>query len=116
MGELIVRFLVGGLVVSLFASLGQLFAPKTFAGLFGSAPSVAIASLGLTFASKGHSYVAAEGAAMALGALGLIAYSSACVLVAKERRSLWMGAAGSWLVWAAITALGFLILHALRSS
>ena len=32
-------------MVSLFSVIGQAFKPKTFAGLFGAAPSVAIASI-----------------------------------------------------------------------
>jgi hypothetical protein len=40
--ELAFRFIVGGLVVSLFAVLGDVFKPKSFAGLFGAAPSVAM--------------------------------------------------------------------------
>ncbi len=50
--ELLSRFLVGGLFVSLFAVLGDSFKPKTFAGLFGAAPSIALA--GLIFARTNH--------------------------------------------------------------
>jgi hypothetical protein len=38
MTEYIVRFLVGGAVVSAFAMLGDVLRPKSFAGLFGAAP------------------------------------------------------------------------------
>jgi hypothetical protein len=38
MGELLIRFCVGGFIVSAFALIPDLFKPKTFAGLFGSAP------------------------------------------------------------------------------
>jgi hypothetical protein len=48
MGEIIIRFIVGGLVVSTFAVLGDILRPKSFAGLFGAAPSIALATLGLT--------------------------------------------------------------------
>lgn len=43
--ELAVRFVLGGLIVSLFSVAGELWRPKTFSGLFGAAPSVALASL-----------------------------------------------------------------------
>ena len=36
--EYLVRFLVGGIVVSAFAVLGDLLRPKSFAGLFGALP------------------------------------------------------------------------------
>ena len=48
MSDFIFRFLIGGAVVSLFAMLGDILRPKSFAGLFSAAPSVALATLGLT--------------------------------------------------------------------
>ena len=77
--ELLARFLIGGTVVSLFSLLGDVFKPKSFAGLFGGAPSVALASLGLAFSLHGPEYVALEGRSMILGAFGLFVY---CRLVA----------------------------------
>jgi hypothetical protein len=47
MTEYVVRFFVGGAVVSAFAMLGDALQPKSFAGLFGAAPSVALATLGI---------------------------------------------------------------------
>ena len=38
MTELLLRFVIGGTLVCLFAFLGDLFKPKSFAGLFGAAP------------------------------------------------------------------------------
>jgi hypothetical protein len=37
--EFIFRFIVGGLIVSLFAVLGDVLKPRSFAGLFAAAPS-----------------------------------------------------------------------------
>jgi hypothetical protein len=45
--DIVIRFLLDGVIVSLFAVLGDLFRPKSFAGLFGAAPSVALATLAL---------------------------------------------------------------------
>ena len=39
------RFLAGGIAVSAFAALGDTLHPKSFAGLFGAAPSIAFATL-----------------------------------------------------------------------
>jgi len=39
-----VRFLAGGIAVSAFAALGDTLRPKSFAGLFGAAPSIALAT------------------------------------------------------------------------
>jgi len=52
--ELLLRFAIGGIVVSLFAMLGGALKPKSFAGLLGAAPSVALATLSLTLLKKGN--------------------------------------------------------------
>jgi hypothetical protein len=101
--ELTVRFVLGGLIVSAFAVLGDLFKPKSFAGLFGAAPSVALASLGLTFQPHGGSYTAIEGLAMMAGAVGLFAYSLLTRrLIAQPNLNAWMSAGISWIAWAVV--------------
>ena len=108
-GELALRFLLGGAIVSLFAAVGSLAQPKTFAGIFGSAPSVALATLGLAFATHDASYVATECASMAIGAVGLAAYCIACVFVLSRRdMPVWLEAGLCWLVWG-VVALGAVI-------
>jgi hypothetical protein len=72
---LLIRFLIGGTIVSAFATLGDIFKPKSFAGLFGAAPSIALATLSLTIAQKGQGYVVLEARSMMLGALGFMAYA-----------------------------------------
>ena len=47
------RFLAGGIAVSAFAALGDALRPKSFAGLFGAAPSIALATLLITLSHKG---------------------------------------------------------------
>jgi Protein of unknown function (DUF3147) len=74
MGELVARFVIGGAVVSVFSLLGDVFKPKSFAGLFGAAPSVALATLALTLRRDGGDYAATEGRSMVAGALALGAY------------------------------------------
>jgi hypothetical protein len=74
MSQLIIRFLVGGIVVSLFALLGDVLKPKSFAGLFGAAPSVALATLTLALLQKPPAYAAIECRSMLFGACGLLCY------------------------------------------
>ena len=76
MGEIFLRFLIGGAVVSLFAVMGDLLKPKSFAGLFGAAPSVALATLALTVKTESARYASAEARSMVLGAIGLFLYAS----------------------------------------
>jgi uncharacterized membrane protein (GlpM family) len=104
--ETAIRFVVGGLVVSLFALVGEMFKPKTFAGLFGAAPSVALVTLGLAYAKHGAAYVGTEAQSMLIGAVAFLVYSVVCVIAIK-RASLpvWLEASLAWGAWAAV-ALG----------
>ena len=104
--EYVVRFIAGGLVVSVFAVLGDVLRPKSFAGLFGAAPSVALATLTLTLANKGPSYVSLEGRSMLLGAIALSLYSVAvCQLLMRFRYSALVAASLTLILWLSI-ALG----------
>ncbi len=86
MTEYVVRFLVGGIVVSAFAILGDVLRPKSFAGLFGAAPSVALATLGIAVYRHGAGYAATQGSAMMPGAIALGVYSVAvCHLIVHAR-------------------------------
>ena len=69
------RFIIGGLVVSSFATLGDVFKPKSFAGLFGAAPSIALATIVLTVAKQGRAYVAIEARSMLFGACSFLLYA-----------------------------------------
>jgi hypothetical protein len=85
MAQLVFRFFVGGLVVSLFAVLGDVLKPKSFAGLFGAAPSVALATLSLTVLSEGKDYAATEARSMIVGAAAFFVYASLCTQVLMNR-------------------------------
>jgi hypothetical protein len=75
LSDSLVRFLIGGLVVSVFATVGGLFKPLSFAGLFGAAPSVALATLTLAISKDGKAYAGMECRSMIAGAAGLCLYS-----------------------------------------
>jgi hypothetical protein len=75
MDIVLIRFLIGGIVVSLFAALADVLRPKSFAGLFGAAPSIALATLGLTIHQNGRAYATLELRSMMLGAIGFFAYA-----------------------------------------
>lgn len=91
-------------MVSLFSLISDLFKPKTFAGLFGAAPSVALATLGLTVLRQGKEFAAAEAHAMILGSVALLFYAGSVSYVLLRRKLpvlsvtlwslfLWLGAA-----------------------
>jgi len=97
------RFLVGGSIVSAFAILGDLLRPKSFAGLFGAAPSVALATLMLTFGKEGPAYVATEARSMILGAVAFFVFGFlVCQLLMRFRLPA-LAATGSMLaIWLAV--------------
>lgn len=98
--EWTLRFVIGGLAVSLFAVLGDLLRPKSFAGLFGAAPSVALATLILTFSAEGAGTVTIEARAMILGAIAFAAYSVlVCQLLVRSKCSATLSSTASLLVW-----------------
>ena len=110
-GDIACRFVIGGAVVTAFAVLGDVIRTKSFAGLFGAAPSVAIATLALTFYSQGGGYAATEARSMIGGAVAFFCYAwcVSCLLmrhkfrvyaVASVMLTLWLGIAlASWFVW-----------------
>ena len=106
MSQIIIRFLVGGIVVSAFALIGDLLKPKSFAGLFGAAPSVALATLGLTVAKQGAAYAAIEARSMMAGSVAFFVYASlvSWVLMRYKPKALWI-TIGSVPVWLGV-ALG----------
>ena len=75
-----------------FAVLGDLFKPKSFAGLFGAAPSVALATLGLTVALKDSHYAATESTFMMAGSVALFIYSCAVgrIMAKSDARALFV--------------------------
>jgi hypothetical protein len=100
------RFLAGGLAVSAFAALSDTLRPKSFAGLFGAAPSIALATLLITLSQKGTPFAAIEGRSMIVGAFALAAYSwTECVLLKKFLLSSRTATMAALAVWFAV-ALG----------
>jgi hypothetical protein len=110
MGELVARFLIGGAFVSLFALLGDVCEPKTFGGLFGAAPSVALATLALSIHAHGAGYGGVEARSMAIGAVALGIYAAAVGRSLHRRKThvavtVFVGL----LVWFGVTAAGWAV-------
>ncbi len=113
MSQTLVRFIIGGAIVSAFAIIGDVLKPKRFAGLFGAAPSVALATLALTVMSDGTSYAATEGRSMMACAIAFFVYASLvshimmrykfrAILVTWCLVPVWLGLAGGiyYCMWA----------------
>ncbi len=112
MSQILVRFMIGGAIVSAFAIIGDVLKPKSFAGLFGAAPSVALATLTMTIMSDGPSYAAIEGRSMVAGAAAFFIYASLVsrIMMRYKFRAMlatlcllpvWLGVAGGiyYFVW-----------------
>ncbi len=106
--DISLRVIIGGVLVSLFAMVGDVLMPKSFAGLFGAAPSVALATVALTVKEHGGAYASIEARSMILGAVAFLLYASlaswlmirrkwAALPVSSVALLLWVGAAlGLW--------------------
>jgi hypothetical protein len=100
MEQYLIRFFAGGLMVSAFAAVGDVVRPKSFAGLFGAAPSIAIATLLIALLKQGPSYIAIEGRSMILGGAALAAYSFvSCQLLKRCQFSSLISTLLSTVVW-----------------
>jgi len=98
--QLFLRFLVGGVFVSLFAILGNSFKPKSFAGLFGAAPSIALSGLILVWLHDGRPDMITQAHSMIYGALAMVLYSLTCaVAVASTRFPPWLSTGILWGEW-----------------
>jgi Protein of unknown function (DUF3147) len=99
------RFLAGGIAVSAFAALGDTLRPKSFAGLFGAAPSIALPTL-LIPVAKGRSVRGPGRSLHDRGAFALALYSwTVCVLLKTFLLSSWTATMAALIVWF-VVALG----------
>jgi Protein of unknown function (DUF3147) len=109
MTEYVIRFLVGGSVVSAFAMLGDILRPKSFAGLFGAAPSVALATLGIAVHQHAADYAVLQTRAMIAGAIALAVYSVVvCHILVRAKLRAVTATLLSLIVWL-VVAFGLLI-------
>ncbi|HUB02500.1 MAG TPA: DUF3147 family protein [Terriglobales bacterium] len=100
--DILIRVVVGGLTVSLFAVLADMMTPKSFAGLFSAAPSIALATIGLTVAKEGRAYASIEARSMILGAIAFVVYAALVSRILLKGKSSALSVSGSALsVWCA---------------
>ncbi len=104
--DLLVRCLIGGVVVSVFAILGDVIKPKSLAGTTAAAPAVALATLVLTLHKKGVGYTALECRSMLAGAAAYLIF--AVVVSHVEMRlkpKAMLGAAAVLPLWGIVAAV-----------
>ena len=102
------KMLAAGVLVALISHLSTALKPKSFAGLFAAAPSVAFASLLLTSFDK-PAHVPLDGRGMVAGAVGMIACCLSAALLVPKVRSLGASALG-WGAWVVTAGAVFWLL------
>lgn len=103
--DLLLRFIIGGLVVSVFAVIGDTIKPESLGGVFAAAPTIALATLVLTLHRHGGAYVGVEARSMVAGAAAFFVYACAVSFVLMRYRPKALLAAGALLtVWAGVAA------------
>lgn len=92
------KAIAGGTLVVAFALVSDRLKPKTLAGVFSGAPSVALASLGVTAVAMGSGKAAEAATSMFAGAVGMVAFCGLAVLIEQRLGSV-ASSALAWLAW-----------------
>jgi uncharacterized membrane protein (GlpM family) len=106
MADMLLRFLIGGLVVSAFAVIGDMVKPESLGGVFAAAPTIALATIPLTLHKHGAVYTAQDARSMVGGAIAFFCYACVVSFVLMRKRTSAMKTAGfSLAVWAAVASV-----------
>lgn len=109
--DLLLRFLIGGVVVTVFSVVGDTVKPESLGGVFAAAPTIAMATVALTLHERGAGYVSMEGRSMVAGAAAFFVYACAVSWVMMRRKrdalptatvllTVWLGTAATlWAAW-----------------
>ncbi|SDJ03589.1 DUF3147 family protein [Nonomuraea jiangxiensis] len=95
------RGLLGGVLVMVFAVIGEMTTPKRFAGIFAAAPAVAIAGMTITALHAGSHALEASAFGMMAGAAGMVVYCASAVLLVR-RLGAFLGSLTALVAWAAV--------------
>jgi hypothetical protein len=97
-GALVLKGLVGGTVVVLFAVVGEVLRPRSVAGVTSGAPSVALGSLAVTVVASGGAAAATQAHGMVAGAAALVV-ACLCGLDTLKRFGAVKGSVLAVLIW-----------------
>lgn len=104
--DMLFRCLVGGVVVSLFAIMGDVIRPKSLSGATAAAPAVALATLWLTLRKQGPAYTGLEVRSMFAGAIAYLCFALAVSFYQMRRRpKALVGSALLLPVWGIVAAV-----------
>lgn len=106
MTDLLLRLIIGGVVVSLFAILGDVIKPKSLSGISAAAPAVALATVVMTMHKKGIAITTLEARSMFAGAIAYLCFAVAISYVQmRYKPKALVGAAALLPLWAVVAAV-----------
>jgi len=100
------KAIAGGCLVVAFSMLSDRLKPKTLAGLFSGAPSVALASLALTAVAMGSGKTDVAATSMIAGAVGMVAFCAVAIALEQKVGAI-TSSALAWVSWAAAAGAVF---------
>ncbi|MFG6198598.1 DUF3147 family protein [Nonomuraea sp. JJY05] len=103
------RGLLGGLLVMVFAVIGEMVTPKRFAGIFAAAPAVALAGMTITVLHEGERQLAQSALGMIAGSFALVAYCAVAVPLIR-RLGAFAGSLTALAVWTAVAGAGWALI------
>lgn len=107
--ELIGESLLGGILVVFFSIVGETLKPRSFSGLFGSAPSIALGGLIISVITHNIIFVKQQLVGMVFGSFAMIAYCITGYLLLKHIKALKASSLAlvTWFVIVYLLFLGF---------
>jgi hypothetical protein len=108
---LAVKGCLGGALVVTFSLLSEALRPKSFAGLFGAAPSIALGALIVTAVTRSTAVAREQSLAMIVGAAAMILYCATAIPCVDRLGAL----RGSFLaigIWLSVVVVGYFMLLA----
>jgi len=104
--DLLLRFVAGGLIISGFSLVGDLFKPKSFSGIFSAAPSLAVTTIGLALFKQGAICESIEARSMIFGAIAFFGYAYAtCFILMHYNIGAIAASTASIAIWLGIAML-----------
>ncbi len=104
--ELIGESMLGGILVVVFSIIGEIIKPRTFSGLFGSAPSIALGGLIISAVTQNISFLKQQLIGMIFGSFGMIVYCITAYLLLKRIKAL-KASSLALITWFIVTYLFF---------
>lgn len=108
--QLAIKAFASGVLVVVFSLIAEVLKPKSFCGLFGAAPSIAIVSLIILEISKGGHAAREQSFAMMFGAIALAVYCVSATRAVEQFGAL-RGSIAAFAAWFAVAgaSLGILL-------